>query len=106
MECYAASQLLIARAIDRIMAERISEPLQKKIEERLRYHEDLGIRLFYLERGNAGQFFQANPRVVDSQSAAIPVIEEISLSKSAPKRKPEPRHPASSFRAISVRIGG
>ncbi len=32
------------------MAERAPESLQQKIEERLRYYEDLGIRLFYRDR--------------------------------------------------------
>jgi DNA polymerase len=32
------------------MAERVPESLQQKIEERLRYYEDLGIRLFYRDR--------------------------------------------------------
>ena len=33
------------------MAERISEILQKKISDRLSFYDDLGIRLFYRERG-------------------------------------------------------
>src|SRR5258708_8775190 len=33
------------------MAERISETLQKKISDRLGFYEDLGIRLFYRDRG-------------------------------------------------------
>jgi len=33
------------------MAERISETLQKKLSERLGFYEDLGIRLFYRDRG-------------------------------------------------------
>src|SRR3989441_11714902 len=33
------------------MAERISESLQKKLSERLCFYEDLGIRLFYRDRG-------------------------------------------------------
>jgi len=36
------------------MPERFSPSLQQKIEDRLRYYEDLGIRLFYKERGEAG----------------------------------------------------
>ena len=32
------------------MPESIPESLQQKIEERLRYYEDLGIRLFYRDR--------------------------------------------------------
>jgi DNA polymerase len=33
------------------MAERISETLQKKLSSRLSFYEDLGIRLFYRDRG-------------------------------------------------------
>ncbi len=33
------------------MAERISETLQKKLSDRLGFYEDLGIRLFYRDRG-------------------------------------------------------
>ncbi len=35
------------------MAERISETLQKKLSERLGFYEDLGIQLFYRDRGSA-----------------------------------------------------
>jgi|SRR5208282_925601 len=35
------------------MAERAPESLQQQIEERLRYYEDLGIRLFYRDRAGA-----------------------------------------------------
>ena len=33
------------------MAERISDTLQKKLSGRLGFYEDLGIRLFYKDRG-------------------------------------------------------
>ncbi len=71
------------------MAERIPEPLQQKIEERLRYHEDLGIRMFYRERSGAGQALKASPAAVDSLPTTIPVPEESALPKSATKPKPE-----------------
>jgi uracil-DNA glycosylase len=71
------------------MAEHIPESLQQKIEDRLRYHEDLGIRWFYRERSGAGQAFPASPAAADSLPATIPVTEESSLPKSAPKPKPE-----------------
>jgi DNA polymerase len=35
------------------MAERISETLQKKLSDRLGFYDDLGIRLFYRDRGTA-----------------------------------------------------
>src|SRR5260370_4479408 len=43
-----------ARGSDPAMAERISETLQKKLSARLGFYEDLGIRLFYRDRGAAG----------------------------------------------------
>src|SRR6266481_8567889 len=36
------------------MADRISETLQKKISDRLGFYEDLGIHLFYRDRGAVG----------------------------------------------------
>ena len=72
------------------MAKRISHYLQQKIEERLRYHEDLGIRLFYLQRSSAEQSVQSSLAKAISPPAAIPVFEEISLSKTASKPKTEP----------------
>ena len=38
----------------RNMAGRINEILQKKISERLSFYDDLGIRLFYKDRGASG----------------------------------------------------
>jgi uracil-DNA glycosylase family 4 len=70
------------------MAERIPDTLQQKIEERLRYHADLGIRLFYRERG-AGQPFQVSSDAPTMSTSSIPVIEENSLPKTAPKSRPE-----------------
>ena len=98
-----------------IMAERIPESLQKKIEERLRYHEDLGIDLFYREREVQGSPSRRVPPSADPLLATAPVIEENSLPKNAPKQKPEPESSCSSqlsdilppaFRAFSVRIRG
>lgn len=60
--------------------------LQKKIEERLRYYEDLGIRQFYKDRRGSDRFHAgAAPKATDSQ----PVVsdEEISLRKSATQAK-------------------
>ena len=48
------------------MAEPISETLQKKISERLGFYEDLGIKLFYRDRGSPA----AQNREPDPQSAA------------------------------------
>ncbi len=62
--------------------------LQKKIEERLRYYEDLGIRLFYKDRGESG--FCAEDEV-SSPITYVPIVseEEISLRKSASQPKPQ-----------------
>jgi DNA polymerase len=81
------------------MAERIPESLQKKIEARLRYHEDLGIRLFYRERA-AALNSDASPAALAVTSSPIPVIEEISLPKSAPKPKLEPEKTSTPLRDI------
>jgi len=69
------------------MQEAIPESLQAKIEERLRYYEDLGIRLFYRDR---------EPRALsslDSSSAAPPVRSTSSFEESSlatPKSKVVP----------------
>jgi len=51
------------------MPERLPESLQRKVEERLRYYEDLGIRLFYRDR--AGLISQhSEPPDASDQPAA------------------------------------
>jgi uracil-DNA glycosylase len=82
------------------MAERIPESLQKKIEARLRYHEDLGIRLFYRERATARQNSHACYAAPTMLPSPIPVIEENSLPKSAPKPKLEPQKTSTPLRDI------
>jgi uracil-DNA glycosylase family 4 len=71
------------------MAERIPEPLQKKLSERLHFYEDLGVSLFYKDRGARAVRTALTPA---SNSFAPPVnqisYEEAALSKSI--RKPEP----------------
>jgi len=69
------------------MAERISPSLQQKIEDRLRYYEDLGIRLFYKDRVGSGN----GTAVEEARVAeALPqrVAEETVLPK--PMQKPAP----------------
>jgi DNA polymerase len=62
------------------MSESIPESLQQKIEQRLRYYEDLGIRLFYRHRaGGTGSMAIAAPTVSQAHSASVP--EEHSLLK-------------------------
>jgi DNA polymerase len=69
------------------MPEAIPGSLQAKIEERLRYYEDLGIRLFYRDRG-ASSFPS-----VDAVPAAPPTSDASNFEESAlpsPKSKPAP----------------
>lgn len=83
------------------MTERIPESLHKKIEARLRYHEDLGIQLFYRERSAAAQIFEASPAAaLTMPPAPIPVVQESSLPKSAPKPKFEPQKTSTPLRDI------
>ncbi len=66
------------------MPEAIPETLQSRIEERLRYYEDLGIRLFYRDRAvSAGSMATAMPAVSGADGAYIP--EESSLPRSKSK---------------------
>src|SRR3974390_1708490 len=64
------------------MPEFLKPTLQQRLEERLRYYEDLGIRLFYRDRVG-GEIPLADPTVAEPQPAVS--IEEPSL----PKRKME-----------------
>ncbi|HEY2121286.1 MAG TPA: uracil-DNA glycosylase [Candidatus Acidoferrum sp.] len=64
------------------MPESTSDSLQKKIEERLRYYEDLGIRLFYKDRAGSQHIsVSAEPNAV--APTTIVFDEEISLRKTA-----------------------
>ena len=71
------------------MPENIPESLQERIEERLRYYEDLGIRLFYRDRvrdsGPAAEFVPAMP-------AALPTT--VPGERSLPKRRTDVQPPA------------
>jgi uracil-DNA glycosylase len=62
------------------MPESIPESLQQKIEERLRYYEDLGIRLFYRDRV-AGEASVLNPRPAASEQPGVSILEESFLPK-------------------------
>jgi DNA polymerase len=69
------------------MRERFSESLQQKIEERLRYYEDLGIRLFYRDRGASLNSPGAGPPEASNLST-LRAAQEIALPKpkiAAPK---------------------
>jgi uracil-DNA glycosylase len=72
------------------MAEPVPQSLQQKIEDRLRYYEDLGIRLFYRDRATAAAGASFTPPV--STPAPTAALQENSLPK--PIVKPFPRKPA------------
>jgi uracil-DNA glycosylase len=55
------------------MPESIPQSLQTKIEERLRYYEDLGIRLFYRDR--------APTAPIERDTLSVAISQEISLPK-------------------------
>jgi DNA polymerase len=80
------------------MADRVPQSLQEKIEERLRYYEDLGIRLFYRDRGTPKAAVSLAPEV----SAPFPTsgLQENSLPK--PIAKPLP--PKAAVAAPTPRI--
>src|SRR5258708_12916550 len=80
----ARSPWRMARAISLVMAERIPENLQQKLSERLRFYEDIGIQLFYRDRG-AGERVQSLAATV---SRAGMQKGETALPKTAPKSDP------------------
>ncbi len=66
------------------MPESIPESLQARIEERLRYYEDLGIRLFYRDREpSLVSPADSSPAIPQASSVSIP--EESSLPKAKAK---------------------
>jgi uracil-DNA glycosylase len=69
------------------MAERISETLQKKLTGRMGFYEDLGIRLFYRDRGAVAA--PDRERQLESPATAIfstpQLLKEETLSKPAGK---------------------
>jgi DNA polymerase len=69
------------------MPELFPASLQQKIEDRLRYYEDLGIRLFYTDRGPGGVNLPVSKAIASALSPA-PVFEETALPKSMPKPAP------------------
>jgi uracil-DNA glycosylase len=86
------------------MAERIPEALQKKLSERLHFYEDLGVRLFYKQRGDSQVQSANTPRAVSFVSPAIQQIayEEAALPKNI--RKPELPKAAPPPRAVPLQI--
>jgi len=84
------------------MPESIPESLQQRIEERLRYYEDLGIRLFYRDRAvSAEAMADSTPPIPQAPRAAIP--EESSLPKPTAKvAMPVPAMHAPAPRVVPV----
>jgi uracil-DNA glycosylase len=71
------------------MAERIPESLQKKLSERLHFYEDLGVRLFYKQRGDL-RVQSATMPPADSSAVSVGQqisYEEVSLPKSTRKQE-------------------
>ena len=66
------------------MPESIPESLQTKIEERLRYYEDLGIRLFYRDRAPSA-VSPADSSLATPQASSVSIPEESSLPKAKAK---------------------
>lgn len=62
------------------MSETFPESLQQKIEERLRYYEDLGIRLFYRDRIGEHPLVDEPPAQAPVEQSRV-IREEISLAK-------------------------
>ncbi len=75
------------------MPERFVPSVQQKIEDRLRYYEDLGIRLFYTHRGLSALGATAQAASV-AAPLRIPVPEESYLPKFATKAVPAQAAPA------------
>jgi DNA polymerase len=76
------------------MPENLSVPLQQKIEERLRYYQDLGIQLFYRDR--AAEQEAARETHLDSRAE---MREEASL----PMREAPPGAPTTKIQAMAVK---
>ncbi len=69
------------------MAERISETLQKKLSDRLSFYDDLGIQLFYRDRG-ATAVWHSEPQLEQAVMAHFSTPElqkEQTLTKPAGK---------------------
>ncbi len=66
------------------MAERICETLQKKLSDRLGFYEDLGIRLFYRDRGTVAAL-KSEPRL---ELPAKPRFSTLDLQKDETLPKP------------------
>jgi DNA polymerase len=70
------------------MAERISETLQKKLTDRLSFYDDLGIQLFYRDRGAAAA--PDSERGLEPSSAARFSTPELQKEETLPKPAARP----------------
>lgn len=85
------------------MLERISDSLQKKVSQRLNFYDDLGVRLFYKDRGVSSSRTIAAPAIESVTATVSQQIphEEAALPKST--RKPELPKPAQSASTQATR---
>src|SRR5438309_5403906 len=86
------------------MAERISETLQKKLSDRLSFYDDLGIQLFYRDRG-ATAVWHSEPKLEQAVMAHFSTPElqkEQTLPK--PAGKPVVQKLAPPMSAVSPKI--
>ncbi len=67
------------------MPGRLDVALEQRLTERLRYYEDIGIKLFYADRGGGA-------------SPALPAVVESSVTEAAPEREPILPKPSASPR--------
>src|SRR5882762_10500420 len=75
------------------MAERISETLQKKLSGRLGFYEDIGIRLFYRNRGAVAA--PDSGHQVESPAPAHFSTPEVQKEETLPKPSAKPALPKS-----------
>jgi uracil-DNA glycosylase len=89
------------------MPEAIPDSLQARIEERLRYYEDLGIRLFYRDRGTATNSISSAQQSPASSKASTPSSPEESFLSKPKSKVPVPvvAAPASHIAPIVVPSG-
>jgi uracil-DNA glycosylase family 4 len=79
------------------MPESIPESLQARIEERLRYYEDLGIRLFYRDRAA-----RSDSIAIPTPAVCLPTPASISEDSSLPKPKSNLQVPVAAVPAPRV----
>ena len=87
------------------MPERFPVSLQQKIEARLRYYEDLGIRLFYTDRVPSGVSLLVSEELASPPPPA-PAFEEIALPKPTPKPAPAKVAPVPALSPLVVPPAG